>query len=178
MMRKYKNAKGITLVALVVTIIVLLILAGVTIAMTISGDSLFGRARNSTDAYNQAQHEEQEALAGYSSYYDNMVNAYADYNSTGGNGLVNYTITYNLDGGSISGQKTTYTKEDTFTLPTPTRTDYTFMGWTGSNGTTKQKTVTIPKGTTGNLTYTANWAITRLEILRTNRFCTWICYVF
>lgn len=31
-----------------------------------------------------------------------------------------YTITYNLDGGTISGQKTTYTVEDTFTLPQPT----------------------------------------------------------
>lgn len=33
-----------------------------------------------------------------------------------------------------------------------------FLGWTGSNGNTNQITVTIPKGTTGNLNYTANWS--------------------
>ena len=73
---------------------------------------------------------------------------------------IEYTITYNLGDGSISGQKTKYTIEtETFTLPTPTRSSYNFTGWTGSNGTTKNKTVTIAKGTTGNKSYTANWEI-------------------
>ena len=67
-----------------------------------------------------------------------------------------YKITYNLNGGAMSGQKTSYTVVDSFTLPTPTKTGYTFTGWTGSNGTTPQKTVTINKGTRGNLNYTAN----------------------
>lgn len=40
-----KNQKGITLVALVVTIVVLLILAGITIAYVLQGDSIFGAAR-------------------------------------------------------------------------------------------------------------------------------------
>ncbi len=45
------NKKGITLIALVVTIIVLLILAGVTIK-TLTGDSgIIGNARNSTNFY-------------------------------------------------------------------------------------------------------------------------------
>ena len=68
-----------------------------------------------------------------------------------------YTITYNLDGGTISGQKTTYTVEDTFTLPQPTKTGYTFLGYVGSNGTSAQKSVTVNKCTRGNLTYTAQW---------------------
>ena len=71
-----------------------------------------------------------------------------------------YTISYTLNGGSISGQATSYTKtSNNITLPTPTKTGYTFLGWTGSNGTTAQKTVTIPKGSTGNKSYTANWQI-------------------
>lgn len=41
-----KNQKGITLVALVVTIVVLLILAGITIAYVLQGDSIFGAARD------------------------------------------------------------------------------------------------------------------------------------
>ena len=68
-----------------------------------------------------------------------------------------YSISYNLNGGSLNGQKTSYTVADSFTLPTPTKTGYTFTGWTGSNGTTLQKTVTVSKGTRGNLSYTANW---------------------
>lgn len=71
-----------------------------------------------------------------------------------------YTISYNVNGGSLSGQVTSYTKtSNNITLPTPTKTGYTFLGWTGSNGTTAQKTVTIPKGSTGNKSYTANWQI-------------------
>lgn len=69
---------------------------------------------------------------------------------------VTYTISYTLNGGSISGQKTIYDVETaTFTLPQPTKKGYTFVGWTGSNGTTPQKTVSIAKGSTGNKTYTA-----------------------
>ena len=73
---------------------------------------------------------------------------------------ISYSITYNLDGGSISGQKTSYTIEtSTFTLQTPIKAGYTFSGWTGSNGTTPQTSVTITKGSTGNKTYTANWTL-------------------
>ena len=68
-----------------------------------------------------------------------------------------YTITYNMDGGTASGLKTTYTVEDTFTLPQPTKTGYTFLGYVGSNGTSAQKSVTVNKCTRGNLTYTAQW---------------------
>ena len=78
---------------------------------------------------------------------------------------VNYTISYNANGGSLNGQKTSYNIETaTFTLPTPTRTGYTFTGWTGSNGTTAQKSVTIVKGSTGNKSYTANWSINAYTI--------------
>ena len=75
-----------------------------------------------------------------------------------------YTITYNMDGGTISGQKTTYTVEDTFTLPQPTKTGYTFLGYVGSNGTTAQKSVTVNKCTRGNLTYTAQWQANKYNV--------------
>ncbi len=75
--------------------------------------------------------------------------------------VINYTITYDLADGTLptgSTNPTTYNVEtNTFTLINPERTNYTFTGWTGSNGTTPQTTVTIAKGTTGNLSYTANW---------------------
>ena len=69
----------------------------------------------------------------------------------------NYTITYNLDGGSASNPSSYNIKTDTFTLSNPTKTGYTFAGWTGSNGSTKQTSVSITKGSTGDKTYTANW---------------------
>ena len=69
-----------------------------------------------------------------------------------------YTITYDLDGGSLTtANKTSFTKLDEFTLNNPTKTGYTFIGWTGSNGTTPEKEVTIPTGTRKDLSYTANW---------------------
>ena len=80
-----------------------------------------------------------------------------------------YAINYDLAGGELSsGQSNpaTYNVEtNTFTLINPTRTGYTFTGWTGSNGTTAQITVTITKGsTTGTLNYTANWTINKYTI--------------
>ncbi|MCH5343691.1 MAG: InlB B-repeat-containing protein, partial [Acetatifactor sp.] len=73
--------------------------------------------------------------------------------------VTEYKITYDLDGGQVTGNPTTYTEDtDTFTLNNPTKTGYTFTGWTGSNGNTPELTVTIVKGTTGDLSYTANWS--------------------
>lgn len=70
-----------------------------------------------------------------------------------------YTITYDLNGGSVSGNPTSYTADILpITLKNPTRNGYTFTGWTGSNGNTLQKTVMISKGSTGNKSYTANWS--------------------
>jgi uncharacterized repeat protein (TIGR02543 family) len=80
--------------------------------------------------------------------------------------LITYTIGYTLNGGTVSGNPTSYNiTTNTITLKNPTRTGYTFAGWTGSNGTTKQTTVTIPKGSTGNKTYTANWTANNYKIL-------------
>ena len=50
--------KGITLIALVVTIIILLILAGVTLNMALSGDGLFNKAKLSAKKYDEASEEE------------------------------------------------------------------------------------------------------------------------
>jgi len=70
----------------------------------------------------------------------------------------NYTITYDLDGGSVSeANPTQYTADDAFTLHNPTKEACEFLGWSGSNGEVPQTEITIVKGSTGNRTYTANW---------------------
>lgn len=49
-----KNQKGITLVSLVITIIVLLILATVAITMAINSDGLFTKANTAANEYKNA----------------------------------------------------------------------------------------------------------------------------
>ena len=70
-----------------------------------------------------------------------------------------YTITYDLAGGTVEGNPDTYTVEmDTFTLKNPTRPGYTFTGWSGTGlDGENNMTVTIHTGSTGNRTYTAHW---------------------
>lgn len=73
---------------------------------------------------------------------------------------IQYDITYNLAGGTASPLQTSYNIEsDSFVLPIPTRTGYTFTGWTGTDLSSLSKNVTINKGTIGNRSYTANWTI-------------------
>ena len=75
-----------------------------------------------------------------------------------------YTITLDLNGGS-GKEKVIYTMTDEdFELPTPTRNGYEFVGWTGERITTPQTSVKIPKGSTGNKAYTANWKVIRYTI--------------
>ena len=78
--------------------------------------------------------------------------------------LAEYTITMDLDGGS-GQEKVVYTiTDEEFELPTPTRNGYEFVGWTGEGITTPQTSVKIPKGSTGNKAYTANWKVIRYTI--------------
>ena len=70
-----------------------------------------------------------------------------------------YTITYDLAGGTVEGNPNTYTIETVaFTLKNPTKSGYTFTGWSGTGlDGEKNMTVTIPTGSTGNRIYTAHW---------------------
>ena len=75
---------------------------------------------------------------------------------------IEYTIAYELDGGSLPEGVTNpgiYTVEtETFTLNNPTKTGYKFVGWaTSENANTGKETVTIEQGTTGDKTFYAVW---------------------
>ena len=54
--------KGITLISLVVTIIVLLILAGITISMLFGENGLLNRATDATEEYSKAEAKEKVEL--------------------------------------------------------------------------------------------------------------------
>jgi len=73
--------------------------------------------------------------------------------------LIDFAITYNLNGGSvIDTNPATYTVTSAdLTLNNPSRTGYTFAGWTGTGLTEPTTTVTIATGSTGDRSYTATW---------------------
>ena len=61
----FKKEKGITLVALVVTIVILLILAGVTITMTLSQNGLFTRAQQGKNDYKAGEENDAARMDSY-----------------------------------------------------------------------------------------------------------------
>lgn len=70
------------------------------------------------------------------------------------------TVSYELNGGSITGQKTNYTADDYgYIPPTPTRANYSFTGWNPSS---------IPYGSTGNITFTASWSANNVGTISYN----------
>ncbi|MFC6235562.1 InlB B-repeat-containing protein, partial [Leucobacter soli] len=71
--------------------------------------------------------------------------------------VTEYSIGYRLAGGKAAeGNPTSYTVESSsFTLRKPTRTNYSFAGWSGLGA--KRTSLTVPTGTTGDLTFTATW---------------------
>ena len=74
MERKAKEKRGITLIALVVTIVVLLILAGITINMLFSNGGIFKTAQDAANAWNEATVNEQESLNNLADQIGNLVN--------------------------------------------------------------------------------------------------------
>ena len=104
----FKQQKGITLIALVITIIVLLILAGVTIAMLSGNDSAPKKAQEAAADTKVAEAKEQAALDVVDKYTTFMAGKYQTNTITSatftayvqsltgtdalGNGRTNYTI--------------------------------------------------------------------------------------
>lgn len=81
--------------------------------------------------------------------------------------LINYDITYDgLEGATLAtANPTTYNVESaTITLNNPTKTGYTFTGWTGTGLDAASTSVTIAKGYTGARSYTATWTLTNYSI--------------
>ena len=67
--------KGITLIALIVTIIILLILTSVSVKIIFDGDGLFSKSKYAVSSYNQAMIDEEESLEGILSELDKDQNS-------------------------------------------------------------------------------------------------------
>ena len=68
-----KEQKGITLVALVITIIILLILAGISIASITSDNGLFNRAKQAKNNTVNSQQAENDAIDSYNEAIDDAL---------------------------------------------------------------------------------------------------------
>ena len=77
-----KQEKGITLIALVVTIIVLLILAGISISMLTGQNGILNRAAEAKEKTGVAQEDESQKLKGY----EDTINQYAPASNGGSTG--------------------------------------------------------------------------------------------
>ena len=72
--KETRKTSGITLIALVVTIVVLLILAGITISLVFSENGIIAKAKEAAEKTNQAAINEQEQMNEVAGYLDNMLN--------------------------------------------------------------------------------------------------------
>ena len=82
---------------------------------------------------------------------------------------IQYTITYDLNGGENNANNpTTYTVDSNdIIISQPTYTNYYFSGWTINDGSQIVRDYTIPSGTTGNITLKANFKKDEYTIVAT-----------
>lgn len=68
----FKKEKGITLVALVVTIVILLILAGVSLSLVLGNQGLVTKANEGRTNYTNASNYEHETLTNADKYINSL----------------------------------------------------------------------------------------------------------
>lgn len=70
-MNKFKNTKGITLISLIITIIILVILAGASINLMIGQDGSINNVKNAEEKYEEQQNTRQETLNELKTEFEN-----------------------------------------------------------------------------------------------------------
>ena len=120
---KIKENKAITLIALIITIIILLILAGVSLSMVLGENGLINKAQSSVDKYKESSENEQNLLNQIDEYFDgkglgpsisnteSYVGKYADVD---GDGIVDGVIYADL---AVGGSGTWYNNNGVYTIP-------------------------------------------------------------
>ena len=83
--RNYSKQNGITLIALVVTIVVLLILAGVSINALFGDSGIINKAKDAQNKMDQAAENDQKGINELSNWLDSKINGNSGGNTTGGN---------------------------------------------------------------------------------------------
>ena len=120
MKTKIKQEKGITLIALVITIVVLLILAGVSINAIFSENGIINKAKDAQNKMDEAQQKDLNSINELNNWIDSKTNG-ATGGSTGGNttgGGDNPSTpsgTWTQNKTTVTDGKTTYTVGDDYT---------------------------------------------------------------
>ena len=110
--RNYSNQTGITLIALVVTIVVLLILAGVSINALFGDSGIINKAKDAQNKMDQAVENDQKGINELSNWLDSKTNGNSG-GSTGGNTTGGDTTTSDLP--SVANKTIPYYPDNTFT---------------------------------------------------------------
>lgn len=72
-MKRTKAQKGITIIALIITVVILLILAAVTITAVNEG-GIISHSESATSVYNKVEKNEMQTLGGYENLINNTIN--------------------------------------------------------------------------------------------------------
>ena len=157
--RNYSNQTGITLIALVVTIVVLLILAGVSLNAIFSENGIIKRAQDAQNKMNNAQESDLNALNDLDKWINNQVNGTTGGNTTGGNDnpsttpkistLVGKVVDKNTKAEDAYGNKITIPKGFKVVAHGTAAGSATYT-YSGDNIPAVQDGIVIENGTDGN----------------------------
>ena len=152
--KNYLKQNGITLIALVVTIVVLLILAGVSLNAIFSENGIIKRAKDAQNKMDQATQNDLDALNGLNELIDSKTNE-----TTGGNNnpsttpkvstLVGTVVDKNTKAEDAYGNKITIPKGFKV-LANGTSTESASYTYSGNNIPAVQDGIVIENGTDGN----------------------------
>ena len=170
MKTKIKQEKGITLIALVVTIVVLLILAGVSVNALFGNSGIIEKAKEAQNKMNQATQKDLDAINELNNWIDGKINGSSGGNTTGGNTtggddtsttqkistLVGKVVDKNTKAEDAYGNKITIPKGFKILEHNPTSStgavtyNYTNSEETGEHIPAVQDGIVIENGTDGN----------------------------
>ena len=157
--KNYSNQTGITLIALVVTIVVLLILAGVSINAIFSENGIIKRAKDAQNRMNNAQESDLNALNDLDKWINNQVNGTTGGGTTGGDAnpsttpkistLVGTVVDKNTKAEDAYGNKITIPKGFKVVAHGTVAGSATYT-YSGDNIPAVQDGIVIENGTDGN----------------------------
>ena len=113
--KNYSNQTGITLIALVVTIVVLLILAGVSLNAIFSENGIIKRAKDAQNKMDQATQNDLDSINELNNWIDGKINGSSGGNTTGGNTTGGNDKPPTSDLPSVANETIPYYPDNTFT---------------------------------------------------------------
>ena len=157
--RNYSNQTGITLIALVVTIVVLLILAGVSINAIFSENGIIKRAKDAQNKMDQATQNDLDSINELNNWIDGKTNGTTGGGTTGGDAnpsttpkistLVGTVVDKNTKAEDAYGNKITIPKGFKILSHGTAAGSATYM-YSGDNVPAVQDGIVIENGTDGN----------------------------